>query len=598
VRGTERGRTLTGVGNRGTPTADELDHAYEIADRVWWVGSLVPGDPFQCHVYLLEHGDQSVLFDPGGRLTFPEVRRKVAEVVPFDAIRWFVCHHQDPDITASLPIIDELVTRDDAAIVTHWRAAALVKHYDVRLPFWLVDEHDWRLDLGGRLLTFHFTPYLHFPGAFTTLDEATGTLFSSDLFGGFTEHWQFYATDESYFDAMRPFHEHYMPSREILASGMATLSELPITLIAPQHGELVPEPLVATMIARLSNLDCGLYLMVHRDTDIRRLSAMNRLLRETMRHLVVSRDFNDVASGLMDAARAVFPAHSLEFYARDNDGDVLWFGPSNRYHGTTSEIPDIWAPLLDSERPAGGGGIFLPSEGDEPSIAMALFSPAIPRSTGVAVLRLDAPVELHEATQMALERLGEPLEVALEREVLQRTLEAQRTRFHELAMHDQLTGLANRLAIGDVAPRLFALHDRGELPGLALSTFDVDLFKQVNDRFGHPMGDQVLRRVARTLRQSVRASDLAARTGGEEFSVYHVLGPDEPAAEMADRVRNTVAALRFDELSEDFEVHLSAGVARRLPGEGVDALAARADAALYAAKEQGRNCTVVAADAA
>jgi len=397
---------------------------------------------------------------------------------------------------------------------------------------------------------------------------------------------------------MRPFHEHYMPSREILASGMATLSELPITLIAPQHGELVPEPLVATMIARLSNLDCGLYLMVHRDTDIRRLSAMNRLLRETMRHLVVSRDFNDVASGLMDAARAVFPAHSLEFYARDNDGDVLWFGPSNRYHGTTSEIPDIWAPLLDSERPAGGGGIFLPSEGDEPSIAMALFSPAIPRSTGVAVLRLDAPVELHEATQMALERLGEPLEVALEREVLQRTLEAQRTRFHELAMHDQLTGLANRLAIGDVAPRLFALHDRGELPGLALSTFDVDLFKQVNDRFGHPMGDQVLRRVARTLRQSVRASDLAARTGGEEFSVYHVLGPDEPAAEMADRVRNTVAALRFDELSEDFEVHLSAGVARRLPGEGVDALAARADAALYAAKEQGRNCTVVAADAA
>lgn len=395
---------------------------------------------------------------------------------------------------------------------------------------------------------------------------------------------------------MRPFHEHYMPSREILASGMATLAELPITLIAPQHGELVPEPLVTTMIERLSNLDCGLYLMVHRDTDIRRLSAMNRLLRVTMRHLVVSRDFNDVASGLMDAAREVFPARSLEFYARDVDGDLLWFAPVNRYHGTPTEVPSQWRPLLDTERRADGHGLFLSTDGGTPAIAMALFSPGITTSTGIAVLHLDAPVQLHETTRVALERLGEPLEVALEREVLQRTLEAQRSRFHELAMHDPLTGLANRLAIGDVTPRLFALQDRGELPGIALTTFDVDLFKQVNDRFGHPTGDQVLRRVARTLRQSIRVSDLAARTGGEEFAVFHVLGPDEPVEEMANRVRQTVAALRFAELPADLEVHLSAGVARRNPGESLETLTARADAALYAAKEQGRNSTVVADD--
>ena len=140
-------------------------------------------------------------------------------------------------------------------------------------------------------------------------------------------------------------------------------------------------------------------------------------------------------------------------------------------------------------------------------------------------------------------------------------------------MHDSLTGLANRLAIGDVVPRLFALHDRGELAGLALTTFDVDLFKQVNDRFGHPVGDQVLRRVARTLRHSIRVSDLAARTGGEEFAVYHVLGPHEPVEELANRVRHTVAALRFEDLPDDFVVHLSAGVARRQPGEGMESLA-------------------------
>ncbi len=225
---------------------------------------------------------------------------------------------------------------------------------------------------------------------------------------------------------------------------------------------------------------------------------------------------------------------------------------------------------------------------------MALYSPGLDRSTGVAVLRLEHPIPLREATRAALERLGEPLEVALEREVLQRALEEQRRQFHHLAMHDSLTGLANRRAMDDFARQLFALHDRGELAGVALTSFDVDHFKDVNDHFGHPEGDHVLRRVARTLRQSIRVSDIAARTGGEEFAVYHVLGPAERPHELADRVRATVAAIPFDELPDGFSVHLSAGVARRRRGETHDSLVARADAALYQAKAGGRDRTVVA----
>jgi diguanylate cyclase (GGDEF)-like protein len=579
---------------RATPTAAELDHAVEIADRIWWVGHHIPDDHFQCHVYLLEHGDQSVLFDPGGNLTWPHVRRKIEEVIPFDAIRWFVCHHQDPDITAALPTIDELVTRDDAAVVTHWRAAALVKHYGLRLPFWLVDEHDWLLDLGGRLLRFVFTPYLHFPGAFTTFDETSGTLFSSDLFGGFTENWEFYARDESYFEAMRPFHEHYMPSREILTHGMDTLAKLPIQLVAPQHGQLIRESLVRPIIDRLRGLDCGLYLMVDQDTDIRRLSAMNRLLRDTMRRLVVSRDFQEVATGLMESTQAVFPTTSLEFYARDGD-EVLWFAPKNRYHGTPAPLPEEWAALLAAAHPdARGISTFAATENPHPAIGMALFSPGLDRPAGVAVLELDRPVPLHEATIAALTQLATPLEVALEREVLMRTLENQRAQFHELATHDPLTGLGNRLALRDGVRQLFALDDRGDLPGVAVTTFDVDHFKKVNDTFGHPAGDEVLRRVASTLGPATRGSDVAARTGGEEFAVYHVLGPDEPITQLAERIRGTVAALTFDGLPEGFSVHVSAGVARRRAGETPEELAARADIALYEAKERGRDRTVVA----
>jgi hypothetical protein len=91
----------------------------EITERVWWVGRYTPGDPFQCHAYLIERGDESVPLDPGGPMIFDHVLEKVEAVVGFDRVRWFVCHHQDPDITASLPRIDSMVTRPDAAVIVH-----------------------------------------------------------------------------------------------------------------------------------------------------------------------------------------------------------------------------------------------------------------------------------------------------------------------------------------------------------------------------------------------------------------------------------------------------------------------------------------------
>lgn len=86
----------------------DLEHAVEIAPRVWWVSHYIPADPFQCHVYLLEQGDQSVLVDPGPLLTFDITRREIEEVTPFGNVRYFVCQHPDPDITAALPVIDRL----------------------------------------------------------------------------------------------------------------------------------------------------------------------------------------------------------------------------------------------------------------------------------------------------------------------------------------------------------------------------------------------------------------------------------------------------------------------------------------------------------
>ena len=113
--------------------------AVRLADRVWWVGCYQPDDALQGNSYLIEQGDQSVLIDPGSRLAFTETLRKIEQVVPFSSIRWFVCHHQDPSVTSSLTLVDTLIEREDARIISHWRAAEIIRHYALKIPIWLVE---------------------------------------------------------------------------------------------------------------------------------------------------------------------------------------------------------------------------------------------------------------------------------------------------------------------------------------------------------------------------------------------------------------------------------------------------------------------------
>ncbi len=187
----------------------------------------------------------SVLVDPGSPLTIEETLDRVSDIASVDSIKYLVCHHADPDIAASLPYLSTRLTRDDVEVVTEWRAAALLKHYGHRFPYYLVEEHDWVLPLtADRRLEFQLTPYLHFPGAMVSYDTATGTLFSSDLFGGFVPDNDILVSDDVDYiiENATPFHQHYMPSHELLAAGLTRIQQRwpYIQRIAPQHGHVIP----------------------------------------------------------------------------------------------------------------------------------------------------------------------------------------------------------------------------------------------------------------------------------------------------------------------------------------------------------------------
>ena len=157
------------------------------------------------------------------------------------------------------------------------------------------------------------------------------------------------------------------------------------------------------------------------------------------------------------------------------------------------------------------------------------------------------------------------------------------------ARTDALTGLPNRRALDDELNRRLASYRRQGTP-LGVLLVDVDRFKSVNDRYGHLVGDQVLKAVADALRQAVRDCDLLARFGGEEFAVLVAGATREEFRNAAERVRKFVEQAQIESDGLHLQATISCGVAEASGGEEIASLLRRADEALYASKSAGRNC--------
>lgn len=162
------------------------------------------------------------------------------------------------------------------------------------------------------------------------------------------------------------------------------------------------------------------------------------------------------------------------------------------------------------------------------------------------------------------------------------------------ARFDSLTGLHNRGTFLDEFAREESRAARGG-PAFSLAIFDLDHFKQVNDRYGHPVGDQVLKAFADVLRATVRPYDVVGRYGGEEFALLMPQTGKETAARVAERVRSELQNRGVTADGLRIEVTVSAGVASYgVDGADWDALLSAADNALYDAKNAGRNRVALA----
>lgn len=185
---------------------------------------------------------------------------------------------------------------------------------------------------------------------------------------------------------------------------------------------------------------------------------------------------------------------------------------------------------------------------------------------------------------------NEELQKKLEKAERQIKAQAVEIAAHESeARTDSLTGLANRRAFDDELGRRHAEWERNSTP-FSLVILDVDHFKKFNDTHGHQAGDEVLREVAKAMVESARTMDICCRYGGEEFAIILPATEQENATVFAERVRLAIAARAVEHEGKALQVTASVGLAQAQSGDDPKRILRRADEALYAAKEAGRNC--------
>jgi diguanylate cyclase (GGDEF)-like protein len=532
------------------------DSPVQIADDVWWVGMRLENDVFQCHAYLIENGDESVLLDPGSPLTIAATMDKVRQITPVDSIRYLVCHHPDPDIAAGLRDLSVMLGRDDVLVVTEWRAQALLKHYGHRFGYYRVEDHDWKVPLTAtRDLEFQLTPYLHFPGAMVSYDTGTRTLFSSDLFGGFVPDSAVLEADDIDYviDNAKPFHQHYMPSTELLSAGLARIQHRwpEIDWIAPQHGHVIPGPLVEPAFAALSTIACGVFTLADADVDLQRLLHLSQAKEQITQALLTVAEPISLVAAINTILKSTHEARDCALFIDLPDQGWTMWGLGNSRPVRRQPPPD-WPTVNLPGEPAAVLALHMVDDTSPDEDLLEML-------TGLApTIRPAVDQYLHDYRQAR--RVSD---------------------LRKAALTDPLTGLPNRRALDQNIPL-------GDYSVIAL---DLDHFKLVNDHFGHSSGDAVLVQVASALQAGMRGDDAVYRVGGEEFLAVLPHTPLPDAIRVAERLRLEVKAIDFTGQAPDGRMTLSLGVTGVTDGDQAAFTEAveRADEALYESKENGRD---------
>jgi diguanylate cyclase (GGDEF)-like protein len=569
----------------------------EIAPKVWWVGHVLEGDPFQCHVYLIDNGEESILFDPGSKLTWPYSREKILQIMPLENIKYIVCHHQDPDITSGVEDLLKEIGTEGRFLVTHWRVYELLEHYDWGIEFYEIQDRGWELKTKDRVLKFIFTPYMHFPGAFCTYDSKTKILFSSDIFGGFTKEFQLFAKSaKSYFESMIPFHTHYMPSKQIVNHGLDNMEKYEIDLIAPQHGSIIKKEMIPYIFKHLRELECGIYLEYEGVKDVEFVSKFDENLSKIFEISAYFESFHTDTQSILKILKGILPLKSIQALALIDDEYFIRLDSNNievtECKSKKDEILSKYRDIIKIKK-----RYFISSEDfkfiefDE-AYLLYLF-PLLDYNknvVGIGIFVLEKDFNQSNEAKEVLKKLETPINIIAKHEIEIYKLENEKKKIYTMAITDSLTGLHNRYYLNEISRIELIKSKRYNYP-ISAVYLDLDHFKSINDTYGHDVGDIVLKQFAHHIKDSVRESDLVFRVGGEEFFILMPYMTKDEASKVIERTRESLKKDGCLQIGKEKICYtFSAGVTDTTEsGHNLDDLIKSADKRLYEAKTTGRD---------
>ena len=486
----------------------------ELKEGIYWVGDSDPNENLNCNPYLLIEGDEGVLFDPGSVLDFECVYKNVTSLIPLEKIKYVVLHHQDPDFCSSVTLFEE--KGSNFKIITHWRTQMLLKYYGIKSEYYIVNQNKFQLTLEtGRQLNFIPTPYLHFPGAITSYDSKSKVLFSSDLFGAISHDWNLYA-QEGYIEKMKAFHEHYMPSNDILRPVMELFLGMDISMIAPQHGSVINGD-IKKHIRVLRDLECGTFMHPIRK-ELTKSGGYMMLCSQILKRYVAIFGIDEVEE-IIESLSLEINRETLEITDYNYTGDALW---NNLFDKTASIKGVTWLVAI------------------EPLVQKLSREYEVPMP-GVFETSIKESHKLNEQNQKLL-KMNEQLENEIKET-------------NERLIRCPVTGLYNFEFFKEYLTAKMTSTAEGKDPALII--INIDNMAKIRFSYGDDEVNEVLKNIVYLIEDAKGADgSILFRLPGAAFAWHLPEGGKEAAVQKAEMARNLVAtSQRFVE-----NITLSIGV--------------------------------------
>jgi diguanylate cyclase (GGDEF)-like protein len=481
----------------------ESTNPIPITDGLWWVGVNDTKRNLQCNPFLLLQGKSAILFDAGSVLDFEIVSHKVQQLVPIQKLDAIVCSHQDPDLCSSLPLFEKHGFK--GVYCCHTRASLIISYYGVHRSFYHVNLQNYRFPLvDGSSIEFIFTPYLHFPGAIMTYLPQQKVLLSGDVFGAVTKQWNLYAGPD-YEEAMKTFHETYMPSHAILKSTMDTLLQYDISMICPQHGSIITKN-PRRHIEILRDLSCGLFLDLVKK-DLMEAGGYLALCNQIVKRYLATYTLTDVQQLFNDSA----------FQFDDATREVT---------SCKTQDEDIWETFFN---------LVLEKKGLEWITIIAPTAEMLSKSYAIPLPKVFR-TQAFEASSIISSQSIQIDNLEKERS----SLELRLNELQESLSRDAVTGLYNQnvhnLFITEIIHQMIS-----EKQSICCVMLSVDNLAQINIDFGSSEGDATLRNLTFIIERHLSFDCKVFRLAGSVFGLYTVNLAGSDVIEEVEKLIHTVS---------------------------------------------------------